>query len=519
MTDETQKATAGILDGDWQRLSPWSLIFFALVGGRWLTQQGIYLLLPLVLVFQQSSDTRLVTVVLLALVGGLMLTAWLGYRRFCFRFLSDRLEVQQGVVQQSQTLLHYPRIQNIAISTPWYYRPLRLVTLKVESAGAGGQEVHLAAITEHQAEQIRHHLYQVQHQVADQAPVAPDDESAFDASAGSAQALSLHRARGSDLLCYAASNLGLVWALVALGPLIGNRATQRWIESLEGGRVEQLLSWSSSPLWPPALLLAAITAVLALLMAASVVLTLVRYQGFHLQRQGDRLVAQAGLLTRREQSLRSDKIQNLKLQRPWLQRWRGRTTLKCQQATDVVTTGDRNQREGILMPAVPKADLPALLVALTPEAPAEPASADYSGVHPRVWRAPFILVSLVACLLSAWLAAQQGAGVGVAGLVSLVAVAYWASRRRWRQWGLCVVDDHLFVRQGFVGVSITQVALCRVQSVSLRQSPLHRLLQVADLRLVLASGAIRVPCLPLSLATRVADQALEQSAGRAGGAL
>src|SRR5690606_13687319 len=112
-------------------------------------------------------------------------------------------------------------------------------------------------------------------------------------------------------------------------------------------------------------------------------------------------------------------------------------------------------------------------------------------LHPLSWL--FVLVSSIGWFLVPQLALVilggrsednwQLAAAG-AGVLALVAGAVW----RYFTWRYRIGSDSLFVRSGLLERSLRQIPFSRIHDVSVHQTLLHRLFDVAEVRLESASG-------------------------------
>lgn len=500
----------------WHRLSPWSMVFFLGRGLRLLLDNALYMIAPAGAALYNQGLTGLffVSLGLVVLFMGLLVSAFIRYRRFRFRFGSDRLEVRQGLIKRSHTDLHYRRVQNLSVERPWYFRPLGLVTLKVDTAGSSEAEVHLAAIVTERAEWIRRELFKARAETAPESdqsePAAVASETATAADEGSL----LHRARWQDLVLFGLASSTMLWVFVIAGPLLGSGLTYELVDRLDeqiSGPWRLLLDM---PIIKFLLVFGLIVALMQILFAGSVTLAVLRYHGYRLFRQSGQFRSAAGLFTQREQTLKLEKIQNLVLERPLPNLLRERTTIRCQQPGGQINpmAAGAQGAPAFLVPSVPAAALEQLYQQFMPTAPALPTAEQFSAVHPRVWRIGFLgLAASTAAMVPIWWM-WLGPLFALVVTALLLPLALLAARRRWRLWGYCRKDDCLFVRQGFIGHKITALELMRVQSVRLRQSPFQRWWQIADIELSMASGVLRVPSVPMHDAVEIADRALYHAA-------
>ena len=162
-----------------------------------------------------------------------------------------------------------------------------------------------------------------------------------------------------------------------------------------------------------------------------------------------------------------------------------------------------------------------------PEPAAAPAAADLPTgqerrLHPLSWL--FVLVSSIGRFLVPLLALLvlggrsednwQLAAAG-AGVLALVVGAIW----RYFTWRYRIGSDSLFVRSGLFERSLRQIPFSRIHDVAVHQTLLHRLFDVAEVRLESASGdkpEARMQVLRLDEA--LALEQLIRRGGEAGGA-
>src|SRR5690606_28232996 len=111
----------------------------------------------------------------------------------------------------------FARIQNINLEDPFYFRPLGLVTLKLDSAGSAGEEVHLAALARSDAEALRAFILRRKRQLggdervlaaAADVSVPPAKEVCFTRSV---EDLVVHGLTNNRAYLAIAGIMGLVW--------------------------------------------------------------------------------------------------------------------------------------------------------------------------------------------------------------------------------------------------------------------------------------------------------------------
>ncbi|RPH94842.1 MAG: PH domain-containing protein, partial [Lysobacterales bacterium] len=151
MAAETPEA--GAL-GEWRRLSPWSIAHFSAKA----VVENIRTTLAFVAgaygVSVAAFDRR-TWIVPAALVLFVLARAVVSYVFYRFRLTADAVLVRSGAFFRKDLRLSFERIQNIHLLQPFYFRPLGLVTLRIDSAGSDAEEVSLAALGRAEADAIR----------------------------------------------------------------------------------------------------------------------------------------------------------------------------------------------------------------------------------------------------------------------------------------------------------------------------------------------------------------------------
>ncbi|TGG95017.1 hypothetical protein E4656_00890 [Natronospirillum operosum] len=484
----------------WRRVAPLAILFFALRGIRRLISEAASVAPLLVLVALNESLRNLALSYGPLLAGVLLLgsaLAW--YLTFLYAVEADRILLRQGIVRRRTLTLEFARVQQADIQIPWYYRPFGLAMLTLDSAGASGQTLHLSGIPVDQAEALRDQILQVR----DQADIDPDSTPA---SLTDEPDYSLHLAT-PEVLRYGLMHNNLLVIVPILAPF----------SELLIRRLEVVVNWLA-PDWLTtdalttgqriAAMGALLLGLVMVLMLISMLLGLLRYKGYHLQRQGDHFRYQAGLTTVLTRSVRRPRMQLITQRRSWVGRLLRRHSLIISKAGD----GQQGQdSERFVVPVLNDSNLASLQHELG--LPAQPA---WKSVH---WGAA--VTALVrwlglggVVLLWLWF---QGVPDGVLWVVGslTVLVLVWSVLSWWRLRCYCSAE-WLSLRQGVIGRTIRWLPTSRVQSVALHQPWWQRRLQRATLDVRGAGGRLVLPWLPAQEAERYRDQLLYRIAGLQG---
>ncbi|TDT37054.1 putative membrane protein YdbT with pleckstrin-like domain [Halospina denitrificans] len=482
---------------DWSRVSPLSMIHQGIAFIRQLagTNPGPLLgLLAGAYAFAQRSPLMLATTAVTLLAAGLALLvlAWL---RFQYRVSADTIQVQQGVFTRQNLTLEFDRIQNVRIETPLYLRPFGLARLSIESAGSSSEEVHLPGIPTAHAEILRDRA------LASHGDMDADEDSGRQAEGESVPQHLLSR-RPSDLVIYGISSPAILWGGAILASVLG--AVARRVEEA-GSDLEPLralaeqLPDSVSPAW---LVVAGIIMLLGVMTLFSVVMALVRYHGYRLEKAGDRYRLHSGLITRREQGLRQYRIQHVRLAQSLVARLFGRHHLTCHQIGMMQPDQPEGGGNRLMAPALTPEEQRQLLAHLLPGLPWQALS--FNGVS---WR---YMLPRLAFWGGLWLAAvlgalYQDASVWILATAPLPPALIWLN---WRRQGWCLNGEYLILRGGLFGCHYTVFAGFRAQKVRVYDSPLQRRAGLANLATRLGSGAFLLPFIRRPEAEMLMDELL-----------
>jgi putative membrane protein len=501
----------GAVAQNWRRLSPWSVLHFA---GRSIVQNvravifgggvGTYGLV-------RSDLAGYAWVLPIGILAFVLLRAGIDYLTCFYRLRTDVVEVRRGLLFKTLTNLPFARVQSIGIEHPFYFRPLALVTLRIDGAGSAGEEVHLAALGLHEAESLRAHIAAKRHQLGGPAgagrqagAVAPSRGAGSDARPMRGSIV-FTRSVG-DLMVHGLTN-NRSYLIIAgiLGVLSqGDVPIEGMIDAL-GIDLDSAVTEAS------VLVVALVIAVAAVLVGVSVALlsvlaTIVIYHGFTIRKVDDSLVIARGLLTRDEVLVRRSRIQTVVASQDWLERLIGRRSVILEQLSHRTETGNDwpSVREKILIPAVRLSETPSLAVEVAElrhleDLPFTPISPRYFRKHAALASALYVL-ALVALLSTPIPPAVYVPFVFAVWLLHVAVI-----RLRWKRGGLAIHDGTVVARSGTFGIDYHVFPAFKLQQVSHVQSALMRRGGVSNLIFRTASNTVRVPYLTTPFARSVVD--------------
>lgn len=478
----------------WQRVSPVSAVYFflkalpnlvnlwpALAGALASGERGREVLLvygvPAVLVF-------------------LLLNSVVQYLVFRFSVESDRIQIRSGLLHRKRLSLDFGRVQQADITKPFYFRPLGLATLGLESAGSKQQEVDIPGIPVAVADQLRQRV--LAHRTVEAAEPDVEPEPDFRLT----------------LTTREVARYGLMHnALLFLAPLAAplgqymGPAMESWMEWLRQLPWTQSLMQSGwSAVWG-ALVVGGLFILLGivLLFGVSTLVALVYYWNYSLVRQGDRFQSYFGWGTQRTRSLRLHKMQRLQISQGMIARLLRRHSLLISKAGHF-QQGSAQLSQRFVVPVLTKNGLNAMREQFQlPEPQWRPIHpwfvADYSLLFGT------LLMAVTAAILMAghfsWLPALSWALLWYPVVIPL----FW---RRWSQTRYGFHGSWLAFRQGFIGRKEQWLPTGKLQKISVHEPPILRRLGLSHLMVWTTDGPVTIGYLPIATAKTLRDHLLAE---------
>jgi len=485
---------------DWHRVSPLAIIHHGLTFLRQLVGSNPGPLLGLVagtVAFARESPLMIATTALTLVLLGVAM-AVMGWLRFLYRVHDGALQVQQGVFTRHKLTLAFERIQNVRLERPVYLRPFGLARLTIESAGSASEEVHLPGIPLAEAEGLRDRaLHETPSRQAPEAEVPGADSPASQ---------ELLRRRPSDLIIYGISSPAILWGGAIAASLLG--ALTRNMGDARNQQAEQAMNTllEAMPGWLPDFLALplAILLLLLLMALASMTMALLRYQGYQLFREGERYRVTSGLVTRREQGIRHQRIQHLHMAQSFVARLFRRHHLSCHPIGPSLPDQPDGGGGALMAPSLTPVEQARIIEALYPGLDWE--NLRFQQVSARFMLPRFAFWGLLAVITAVWVAVSDVPAWTLALFLPVPPLILL----NWRRQGWCLQGERLILRGGLIGCHYTLFDAYRVQTLRLFQNPLQRHAGLANLGIRLGSGGFRIPFIPWGTGARLMDHLLWQ---------
>jgi len=447
-----------------RRLHPASVLFELAAHLRRLVLPGLFVLLA----GARGGETWQLWLIVMFLPLALLSIA----RTLVFRYRMDpeELVIQSGLIFRHQRHVPYERIQNIDAVQNVFHRALRVVDVRLETAGGQEPEGQLRVVSLAAFEELRTGVRVRRGETVVQDETGPPLRVPVPLLQLTARELvvsGLIQGRG---LIVIGALFGLMWetglfdrmTTYMFGDVIVGRGVMRQLMRALVG--EGMPSWRRI-----AATLGAFAGFLVLTRAFSVGWSLVRLHGFTLSRSGEDLRTDFGLFTRVAATIPMRRIQSVTVLEGPLHRLFGRVSVRVETAggTDESVQLQRQW----LAPVLPPERVPALLEQILPAVDA--AAVEWQPVEGRGLRRLRGRSAVKVALLSLPLFLVLGRFTPILSALLLLAGEFNA-RRSIRALGWGATDSAVFFRSGWLWRRQTVAPFAKIQAVSLQESPFDR---------------------------------------------
>ena len=482
--DEEGKSSTG-----WHHLHPAMLWFEA---GRILRRMLVPLLIGGFAVSSREGGFRTFIIVSAIISAFGFVSSYLSFR---YQLTADGIELREGIFTRRKRHIALARISHISTHQSALARLIGVVRLDIATEGGSEREASFTALSLSAAEKIRQH-------VGDVGSVREEERTLYAASL-------------RDRVLVGATTLQIGGA-VAMGFLVW-RYVRRLEpdESLEPGASPTFLSGATAYFdelfvaisASPALIVLSIIVFLLGIWALSIVVSIVRWQGFRIIEHGAELHRQSGVFSRSRTVIARDRIQAVEVHASLVRNLLGYAQIA------IVTAGSGSReraRSRVFIPLTSLDRASDYLLALWPEVREDvdwqPVHAYYRRQH--INRGLLLLLPLtivayinVVPLYAAMIVPMSTRVLGLAWLIWRTAAPSFAAT------GFALSDGYLHVRRGAVSPRRWIVATSSIQAVILQQSLMQRrhgvMNVVIDVNGLANNQRIAIPNLPRTQAEKM----------------
>ncbi len=398
------------------------------------------------------------------------------YLSFRYWLGPDEMVIREGILRRNERHIPYARIQNIDLIQNPLHRRFKVAVVRIETASGGRPEAVISVLTLPVIEDMRARVFR------DRSATAGADTAGGDRP--------LLQLPTRELAIFGAiSNKGLVMVAAALG-IASQTGTldryfdnQRWVESVirEETPLPQIPVLSST-LTAVLLFTGAVIALLLALRLLSVLWAMVKFHAFRLDRHGDDLRAEYGLLTKVTATIPRHRIQRVTVNLTPLHRLFGRASVQVDTAGG--GAADRDGQGGVqerqwLAPVIPRRRVLGLLRSVMPESRLE--QLDWRPISRRAWRRLFRRwLALLLLLVAAAYAAVGGWSLALA--VGGLPLAFIHAQLYARRTGYALTPAAVLYRSGCWVRRVSIVPFGKIQVLGMHQTPFDRRNAMASVR-------------------------------------
>lgn len=455
---------------DWRRLHPATVIVE--VAQRVASLAWFLAVAALLLLFGGAPDSWEYVIAGMALLQ--VLAPLHTYMLLRYAIVDDALIIRSGLFFRRLRTIRLERVQHINLRRGPLHRYFGVAALTVETAGGAQPEAELSVVSEDEAQALREELMRRRGGIEPARSAAePAGEVLWAASLRDLLILGLTENRVAVIIGV------LAGAWHTLGDQFTRPLTEEFIEKLDSGAVEGATMMSVA--------IGIALLVLGLVFAGSVlsiIMSIVTHYGFTLRRSQEKLRRQYGLLTQHETLLPVNRVQVVKIVRPWLRRLLGYATIYVETAGSVTT----DQRAGAtpLCPLIKEEQVGKFVRLVFSGVAVE--QTQWQPVSRRTIGRGFRRYAAVLALIVTVLAAGLDWRL-LYLLIPAAALAAWMARQRYRSLGFARLDGFTLVRSGVLVRRTWVVPRSKVQLAVVTQSPFQRRHELGNLSIITAGSS------------------------------
>lgn len=447
------------------------------------------------------------------------------YVTFRLQYEPHELILRSGLLFRNERHVPFEKIQNLDAVQNVFHRMLGVVEIRLETGGGKDEEARLSVLPIAALAEMRRRVFEGR----SVEPVASATGEAAPQQPEAAGYTLLHLPMRELLLCGFLENKGMI--------LIGAVYGAAWEAGLLGGvwnRVfgdetagrgffrdlaEGFAEGQGVPLPAIAIGLVMLSALLILVRMVSMAWAVLRLYDFRLTRVREDLRIEFGLFTRVAATIPIRRVQTITIRQGPLHRWLGRATVRVETAGGRAEPNSATPRDREwLAPLIRVAALRSLLDQIVPGF--DVTAVAWQPLHPRAFRRalkPRLAFAAIGAVTWALIVGPTSAIVVLMLLLAwtIVATRTYVTHLQWAEH-----DEVVLMRSGWIWRQETLARVNKIQSVSLRQSPLDRRAAMARVRVDTAGAGVSshrvdIPYLDQIAAAGLAGRLAAQAASTA----
>lgn len=424
----------------------------------------------------------------LGLVSAIM--SIIAYYRFYYYVEGDELIIEKGVLQKTKLNVPFDRIQSINSNQNLIHRFFNVVSLEMDSAGSKGSEIKINALSLKEANELKEYILSKketgQSQQAEEITFSEEEteEEILNLSIGDLLKIGI----GQNHL----RSLGVIMAFVfGLGEYADMILEKDDYENMEGN----LLNIVKASFF--------ILGVLALILAVVITLvrTVIRFFDLRFYKTKNGFKSISGLFNRNEKFITLKKLQLIKWNFNPISKYFGMFQLYLSQAASAAIS----RKQTISIPGLYEHHIQAIKTAYFQEGINETFKA-YT-IHWRIIIRSFSQYGILPFFI---LVVYQYLSKGEVSSLSFLwpILIFICSYVYWKKWSFKINEEGIETKSGIISTQFTMLKWYKVQSVKIRQSVFQKNRDLTDIHFYTAAGEVKVPYIPIALATQLKDYIL-----------
>ncbi len=424
------------------------------------------------------------------------------YRFYRYWLEGDKIRVQEGIFFRNVRQVPYKKIQNLNLVQSPLHRLFGVVKVQLESASGGKPEAVINVIDMKAVKALKQ---KVNGEEAEQKEedVAQAKDSILSLSFGEIVRYGMITNRG---LVAVAIFFGFIMQFMddQVERLITNYISQftQWIDGLVSS-----IQFENGWLYYTLITIIGVVAATIALWLLSIAMALLKFHGFVLTKNKDKLQATMGLLTRLQATIPMTRIQTLTIHESLLHRWFKRIGITIETAGGV-----NNEQQGVSMkqvvPVAPNGMRHELLKEIQGDVDWE--AIEWQPINQKGWRRVLKVMVLIGVVITAPLALWSIYAYPIGFVLWLIYSVYY-SKAYVKGAGYHINGQLVAFKDGVIFTKFTFVRLPKTQTIAVKESPFDRRHGMASLVIDTAGamvGAhhINIPYLDLGVAISIKDR-------------
>ena len=441
-----------------------------------------------------SSDDNYFTIAVIVLSSLTVISSIVAYFKYYYHIDGDDLIIEKGLLNKKKILIPSQRIQSINFEQNLIHQFFDVVSVKVDTAGSGQNEVSLDAVDKHIAEDLKDYLLSQKKQQVDSV-----DRSA---SVQSEEAkVNLVNLDFGDLLKIGVSQNHLQTAGLIIAFFIG------FLDDIEQAlninfveRAEEFLGILHLSNFTVILILIPVLAVIAFII--TLLRTVLKFYDFRLQSTSKGFTSTTGLLTREEKFINLQKIQIVHWSQNPIEKLFKLYEVALKQASSI----EVKSKQSMLIPGAYEPQLEKIKkISIPPELFHE--QDDFSIDRAIIGRI-ILYAGILPLVPVAFIFSNLGWTAAIVLALLYLLLVIWMAFRYQKRWKIKISEDGILAIRGIYGTKYTAIPFLKIQAIKIKQNLFQTRKGLASLLLSTASGSLVVPYISLALAHKLNDYIL-----------